>query len=144
MGFSRQDYWSGLPFPFPGGLSDPGIETVSPALQVDSLSLRNQVSHTAHRYKELYGKYPCNSLSGQETEHCYTRDAPHTPPSTPHLGLIQHPTLHLVVMFVSSNLWLFLIFHSLEFFIWLCHMACGMFPDQGSNLHPLQHKYGVL
>ena len=33
MGFSRQKYWSGLPFPFPGDLPDPGIETVSPALQ---------------------------------------------------------------------------------------------------------------
>ena len=32
-GFSRQKYWSGLPFPFPGDLPDPGIETVSPALQ---------------------------------------------------------------------------------------------------------------
>ena len=32
MGFSRQEYWSGLPFPFPGGLPDPGIETAHPAL----------------------------------------------------------------------------------------------------------------
>ena len=32
MGFSRQEYWSGLPFPSPGDLSDPGIEPVSPAL----------------------------------------------------------------------------------------------------------------
>ena len=29
MGFSRQEYWSGLPFPSPGDLSDPGIESVS-------------------------------------------------------------------------------------------------------------------
>ena len=29
MEFSRQEYWSGLPFPFPGGLPDPGIEPVS-------------------------------------------------------------------------------------------------------------------
>ena len=29
MGFTRQEYWSGLPFPSPGDLSDPGIETVS-------------------------------------------------------------------------------------------------------------------
>ena len=38
--FSRQEYWSGLPFSPPGDLSDPGIELVSPvapALQVDSL-----------------------------------------------------------------------------------------------------------
>ena len=32
MGFPRQKYWSGLPFPFPGYLPDPGIEPVSPAL----------------------------------------------------------------------------------------------------------------
>ena len=32
MGFSRQESWSGLPFPFPGGLTDPGIEPRSPAL----------------------------------------------------------------------------------------------------------------
>ena len=37
MGFSRQEYWSGLPFPYPGGLPDPGIEPGSPALQTDSL-----------------------------------------------------------------------------------------------------------
>ena len=37
MGFSRQEYWSGLPFPSPGGLPDPGIEPGSPALQADSL-----------------------------------------------------------------------------------------------------------
>ena len=37
MGFSRQEYWSGLPFPSPGDLPDPGIKPGSPALQVDSL-----------------------------------------------------------------------------------------------------------
>ena len=35
--FSRQEYWSGLPFPFPGDLPDPGIESGSPTLQADSL-----------------------------------------------------------------------------------------------------------
>ena len=37
MGFSRQEYLSGLPFPSPGGLPHPGIELRSPALQADSL-----------------------------------------------------------------------------------------------------------
>ena len=37
MGFSRQEYCSGLPFPSPGDLSHPGIEPWSPTLQVDSL-----------------------------------------------------------------------------------------------------------
>ena len=37
MGFSKQEYWSGLPFPSPGDLPDPGTEPGSPALQADSL-----------------------------------------------------------------------------------------------------------
>ena len=37
MEFSRQGYWSGLPFPAPGDLLHPGIELGSPALQADSL-----------------------------------------------------------------------------------------------------------
>ena len=37
MGFSRQEYWSGLPFPSPGKLPDPGIKPRSPALQGDCL-----------------------------------------------------------------------------------------------------------
>ena len=37
MEFSRQEYWSGLPFPSPGDLPDTGIEHGSPALQADSL-----------------------------------------------------------------------------------------------------------
>ena len=47
MGFSRQEYWSGLPFPSPGVLPDPGIEPRSPALQADSLPT------------ELWGKPSC-------------------------------------------------------------------------------------
>ena len=37
MGFSRQEYWSGLPCPSPGDLPNPGIEHQSPVLQADSL-----------------------------------------------------------------------------------------------------------
>ena len=36
MGFSKQEYWNGLPFPSPGDPPNPGIEPVSPALQADS------------------------------------------------------------------------------------------------------------
>ena len=49
MGFSRQEYWSGLPCPPPGHLPDPGIERTSPvppALQVDSLPLSHWGSPT--------------------------------------------------------------------------------------------------
>ena len=38
MGFSRQEYWSGLPFPSPGDLPDPGIEPGSPALEAGTLT----------------------------------------------------------------------------------------------------------
>ena len=38
-GFPREEYWSGLPFPSPGDLSDPEMEPVSPAWQADSLPL---------------------------------------------------------------------------------------------------------
>ena len=38
MGFSRQEYWSGLPFPSPGVLPNPGIEPGSPSFQADALT----------------------------------------------------------------------------------------------------------
>ena len=52
MGFPRQEYWSGLPFPSPGALSDPGIEPASPDWQVDSLPL----SHLGNPFSNI----PCN------------------------------------------------------------------------------------
>ena len=54
MGFSRQKYWSGLPFPPPGDLPDPGIEPkspVSPELQADSLPLSHLGSPSICLYK---------------------------------------------------------------------------------------------
>ena len=39
VGFSRQEYWSGLPRPPPGNLPNPGIEPTSPALEMGSLPL---------------------------------------------------------------------------------------------------------
>ena len=41
VGFPRQEYWSGLPFPSPGDLPDPGSEPVSPAWQVDFFTLES-------------------------------------------------------------------------------------------------------
>ena len=46
VGFCRQEYWSGLPFPSPGDLPDPGIKPESPAWQVDSLPLSHLESHS--------------------------------------------------------------------------------------------------
>ena len=44
MGFPRQEYWSGLPFPFPGDLPNPRIKSTSPALQANSWPLSHQQS----------------------------------------------------------------------------------------------------
>ena len=46
IGFFRQEYWSGLPFPSPGDLPDPGIKPRSSALQADSLLLSHTHTHT--------------------------------------------------------------------------------------------------
>ena len=50
MGFSRQEYWSALPFPSPGDLPDPGIEPGSPALDADSLpnEIRGKIHYTLY------------------------------------------------------------------------------------------------
>ena len=44
VGFSRQEYWSGLPFPPPGNLPHPGIACESPALQADSRETKLKIS----------------------------------------------------------------------------------------------------
>ena len=45
MEFSRQEYWSGLPFPSPVDLPDPGIEPRSPAFQADALPTELSEAH---------------------------------------------------------------------------------------------------
>ena len=49
MQFSRQEYWSGLPFPSPGDLPNSGIEPRSPALQADSLPAKGRHSMCTER-----------------------------------------------------------------------------------------------
>ena len=55
MGFLSQKYWSGLPFPSPGALPQPGIEPTSPAWQADSSPL-------SHKGKDLYVTDPALCL----------------------------------------------------------------------------------
>ena len=52
-GLSRQAYWSGLPFPFPGDLPNPGIKPVSPTLQADALP-----SEPSGKPQPLVAHYP--------------------------------------------------------------------------------------
>ena len=58
-GFSRRESWSGLPFPFPGNLPDPGIKPGSPALQAYSFCL----SHQGSPYRIVKAKEKVKSLS---------------------------------------------------------------------------------
>ena len=56
MRFSRQEYWSRLPFPFPGDLPNPGIKPRSPALQADSLPLSHLGNSFIYIYINLRGR----------------------------------------------------------------------------------------
>ena len=47
MGFPKQEYWSGLPFPAPGDLPNPGVKPRFPALQVDSLATEPPRAYTS-------------------------------------------------------------------------------------------------
>ena len=54
MGFSRQEYHSGLPFPSPGELPDPGIKPTFPALQADSLPSVYHLSHQGSLHTDTH------------------------------------------------------------------------------------------
>ena len=82
--FSRQEYWSGLPFPSPGDLPDPGIEPRSPTLWADTLP------------SEPPGKPCClniltkklwTHLPGNEVHQCNKADSSTSSPSCPPLTL---------------------------------------------------------
>ena len=57
MGFSRQEYWSGLPFLSPGDFPDPGIEPRSPALQADALTSEPLNKLLANSKTESFSPY---------------------------------------------------------------------------------------
>ena len=57
MGFSRQEYWSGLPFPSPGDLPDPGIKPGSPALEADALTSEPSVKPICRTDKQQVLQY---------------------------------------------------------------------------------------
>ena len=90
MEFSRQEYWSGLPFPSPGNLPDPGIKPRSPALQVDSLlseppeepPLMSQVPSKSERigtswFEELIWGLDCSVDSKATDLGCSTSEQDH-------------------------------------------------------------------
>ena len=95
MGFSRQEYWSGLPLPSPGDLPDPGIALRSPALRADALP------------SEPPGKpqYPYYTAA-KSLQSCPTLCDPivGSPPGSPVPGILQARTLEWVAI-SFSNVW---------------------------------------
>ena len=81
VGFSRQEYWSGLPFPSPGDLPHPGIEPRSPALQADSFS-----SETPGKHKNTAVPF------------CRGSSPPGDAPRCPHCRWLLHHQSHQVTM----------------------------------------------
>ena len=86
MGFSRQGYWSGLPFPSPGYLSIPGIEPRSPTLQGDSLlseppgkpkNTRVNCHFLLQENLSVQGSNTCLLISRQILYYWATWEAPH-------------------------------------------------------------------
>ena len=68
MGFCQQEYWSGLPFPSPGDLSDPAVEPASPALQAGTLlsePLGKPWSHHYWSYQFMSNRWGNNGNSDQ-------------------------------------------------------------------------------
>ena len=61
MGFSRQEYWSGLPFHSPGNLLDPGNEPGSPTLQADALTseLPVELHNTGYLMIRMFSRSSC-------------------------------------------------------------------------------------
>ena len=66
MRFSKQEYWSGLPFPSPRDLSDPGTELGSPALQADFSSTESAGKPMAARIYLLLCHYDSNCILGMK------------------------------------------------------------------------------
>ena len=97
VGFSRQEYWSGLPFPSPGELPHPGIQPRLPALLADAL------------LTELHAAAAAKSLQSRPTL-CDPIDS--SPPGSPVPGILQARIicLHLHFHFFFFNFILFLNF----------------------------------
>ena len=94
MGFSRQEYWSGLPFPPPGDLPDPGIKLASPALAGGFFATEPPGKTT-----QATAAAAAKSLQSCPTL-CEPRDG--SPPGSPVPGVLQARTLEWVAISFSN------------------------------------------
>ena len=93
MGFSRKEYWSGLPLPSPGDLPDPGIALRSPALRADALPSEppGKPQYTYYTAAKSLQSCPtlCDPIVG-------------SPPGSPVPGILQARTLEWVAISFSN------------------------------------------
>ena len=94
-GIPKPEYWSGLPFPSPGDLPDPGTEPRSPALQADCLPSEPQGSPKIYAAAAAKSPQLCPTL-------CDSIDG--SPPGSPIPGILQARTLEWVSI-SFSNAW---------------------------------------
>ena len=110
MEFSRQEFWSGLPFPFPGDLPDPGIKPESPALQAYSLPFKllgealKQVINRTYRYVIQNGERPLLQLLLCLPTLCNYKD--YRPPSSSAHGIFQAKILEWITISFSRGIFL--------------------------------------
>jgi len=87
MEFSRQEYWSGLPFPLPGDLPDPRIKPAATALQAVSLPYESSAAAAAKSLQSC--PILCDPIDG-------------SPPGSPVPGILQARTLEWVAISFSD------------------------------------------
>ena len=134
MGFSRQEYWSGLPFPFPGDLPDPGIEPRSPALQVDALTSEppGKPNYTSIKKREILDVFKLSlpSLHFTLLKHLLCN-----------IGIIRHEFNWSVAFYVSHEI-SYVIYISFPFVlkyfpvsIMISSLTCCLFKRMLCNFH---------
>ena len=115
MGFSKQEYWSGLPFPSSGNLPDPGIKPGSPALQADALPSEppgKMLGKTEGKKEKRVAKHVCvlsrsaaaAAAAAKSLQSCPTLCDPTggSPPGFPIPGILQARTLEWVAISFSN------------------------------------------
>ena len=112
MGFSRQEYWSGLPFPSPGDLPDPGIKPGPPAFQADALT--SEAPGTNRMELWTWMNSTCNTMN--DSHQCNTEQK------------ARHKRI-IIVWFHLQHIFLVVIGYTAQ-------LVVSWFPDQRLNLGP--------
>ena len=103
MEFSRQEYWSGLPFPSPGDLPDPGIKPGSPTLQADALPSEPQSYGQLSLFKENVLYYLTSCMHAKSLQSCLTLATTYSPPAFSVHGISQARILEWIAISFSRG-----------------------------------------